>query len=46
MGAIEDELSTVRNVAYTPVVAGKSIQSTGRLSRKALDNIRTFLSGK
>ena len=46
MGAIEDELSTVRNVAYTPVVAGKSIQSTGRLSRKALDNIRTFLGGK
>ena len=46
MGTIEDELSTVRNVAYTPVVAGKSIQSTGRLSRKALDNIRTFLGGK
>lgn len=43
MGTLADELAGLPNVFYTPVVAGKSIQSTGRLSRKTLDNIKTFL---
>lgn len=43
MGGLQKELSGLQNVIYTPVVAGSSVQSTGRLSQKVLDNIRSFL---
>ena len=43
MGTLADELAGCPQVMYTPVVAGKSIQSVGRLSQKALANIETYL---
>ena len=43
MGTLADELGSLKNVIYTPVVAGKSAQSTERLSAKALANIEKFL---
>ena len=43
MGTLADELGSLKNVIYTPVVAGKSAQSTERLSTKALANIEKFL---
>lgn len=46
MGTLADELAILPNVIYTPVVAGKSAQSTERLSTKALANIEAFLNGK
>ena len=46
MGTLKDELAAFNNVFYTPSTAGMSVQSTARLSRKAIDNIRTFLSEK
>ena len=44
MGTLADELSCLPNVIWTPVVAGRSAQSTRRLSRKALDNIKNYLN--
>lgn len=43
MGTLRDELAPYRNVFYTPAVAGMSVQSTGRLSRKVLENIRQYM---
>ena len=43
MGTLRDELAPYRNVFYTPAVAGMSVQSTGRLSKKVLDNIRQYM---
>lgn len=45
MGTLANELAGLPNVFHTPIVAGKSIQSTGRLSAKALANIEAFLNG-
>lgn len=44
MGNWENELKSYPNVLYTPYISGKSMQSVMRLSRKALDNIKTYLS--
>ncbi len=46
MGMYGAELAAYDNVVYTPVVAGKSAESTERLSRKVLDNIENFLYRK
>ena len=46
MGMYGAELAAYDNVVYTPVVAGKSAESTERLSRKVLDNIEIFLYRK
>ena len=43
MGTLAGELTSYPNVIYTPVIAGKSIQSVERLSRKALANIERYL---
>lgn len=43
MGTLTDELASCERVMYTPVVAGKSVQSVERLSTKALANIETYL---
>lgn len=44
MGNLHDELAAYKNVIWTPVTAGRSVQSMERLSRKVIDNIRHFLS--
>lgn len=46
MGGLQKELSGFTNVTYTPIVAGSSVQSTERLSRKVLDNIKAFLGSE
>ena len=43
MGTLAETLTPHPNVVYTPVVAGKSVQSIERLSQKALANIEQFL---
>ena len=43
MGTLAGELTSYPNVIYTPVTAGKSVQSVERLSRKALANIERYL---
>ena len=44
MGTLHDELAAYRNVVWTPVTAGRSAQSTERLSKKVIANIEHFLS--
>lgn len=44
MGTLAEELSPLSNVIWTPAVAGRSAQSTERLSRKVLDNIKNYLT--
>lgn len=43
MGTLNDELAPFNNVIWTPVTAGRSAQSTVRLSQKVIRNIETFL---
>ncbi len=43
MGTLAEKLTSCPNVIYTPVVAGKSIQSVERLSEKALANIERYM---
>ncbi len=44
MGTGFNELSSYDNVIYTPVTAGKSVESVERLSQKVLANIDSFLT--
>ena len=46
MGTCGAKLAGFDNVVYTPVVAGKSAESTERLSRKVLANLESFLGRK